>query len=365
MTLPPEAFTPPPKISSAVVHLKALPAPKFDADQKTLEMVVARAFSQRRKMLRAALKGPCAGSRRPVDLRWHQAHGSGGNRRAGTVLRPGPPNEEVRRGRWDRRVMVSWARPGYALIPRVSISARNIRTRLEPAPQEDPDKQRRRPNGRRLNSRQKRPDATQPPPARLENPGPARRFVRHLVHQTGRSRTWVHGVSGPAWAWAAAGFPVFQPTRYPRPRAAPSHRAAAHRRDHLTRTVRSLRVPGAWRVPGHAPVGARDFRVPAARDGLPVLSGQPPEDAGNAPRAAGNSPWQPGRQPSCASRANWLYFSMICCGVPRTLPSGPELSKTRFTTLPTDRLLRLFLFRERDFDDLMLLAVQPYAQCVF
>ena len=57
MTLPPEAFTPPPKISSAVVHLKALPTPKFDADQKTLEMVVARAFNQRRKMLRAALKG--------------------------------------------------------------------------------------------------------------------------------------------------------------------------------------------------------------------------------------------------------------------------------------------------------------------
>ncbi|WP_306115890.1 MULTISPECIES: 16S rRNA (adenine(1518)-N(6)/adenine(1519)-N(6))-dimethyltransferase RsmA [unclassified Roseovarius] len=57
MTLPPEAFTPPPKISSAVVHLKALPAPRFDADQKTLEMVVARAFNQRRKMLRAALKG--------------------------------------------------------------------------------------------------------------------------------------------------------------------------------------------------------------------------------------------------------------------------------------------------------------------
>lgn len=57
MTLPPEAFTPPPKISSAVVHLTALPEPKFEADQKTLEMVVARAFNQRRKMLRAALKG--------------------------------------------------------------------------------------------------------------------------------------------------------------------------------------------------------------------------------------------------------------------------------------------------------------------
>ncbi len=57
MSLPPEAFTPPPKISSAVVHLTALPNPKFEADQKVLETVVAKAFNQRRKMLRAALKG--------------------------------------------------------------------------------------------------------------------------------------------------------------------------------------------------------------------------------------------------------------------------------------------------------------------
>ncbi|MDR9427657.1 MAG: 16S rRNA (adenine(1518)-N(6)/adenine(1519)-N(6))-dimethyltransferase RsmA [Salibaculum sp.] len=57
MDLPPQAFTPPPKVHSAVVHLTALPAPRFPADPKTLEMVVARAFNQRRKMLRAALKG--------------------------------------------------------------------------------------------------------------------------------------------------------------------------------------------------------------------------------------------------------------------------------------------------------------------
>ncbi|WP_299850739.1 16S rRNA (adenine(1518)-N(6)/adenine(1519)-N(6))-dimethyltransferase RsmA [uncultured Roseovarius sp.] len=57
MTLPPEAFTPPPKISSAVVHLTALPEPRYPADPQTLQMVVARAFNQRRKMLRAALKG--------------------------------------------------------------------------------------------------------------------------------------------------------------------------------------------------------------------------------------------------------------------------------------------------------------------
>jgi 16S rRNA (adenine1518-N6/adenine1519-N6)-dimethyltransferase len=57
MTLPPEAFTPPPKVRSAVVHLDALPEPRFPADQAVLERVVATAFNQRRKMLRAALKG--------------------------------------------------------------------------------------------------------------------------------------------------------------------------------------------------------------------------------------------------------------------------------------------------------------------
>jgi 16S rRNA (adenine1518-N6/adenine1519-N6)-dimethyltransferase len=57
LSLPPEAFTPPPKVSSAVVHLNALPAPRFPADAAVLNRVVAAAFNQRRKMLRAALKG--------------------------------------------------------------------------------------------------------------------------------------------------------------------------------------------------------------------------------------------------------------------------------------------------------------------
>lgn len=57
MELSPQAFTPPPKVHSSVVHLTALPEPRFPADGKTLQMVVARAFGQRRKMLRAALKG--------------------------------------------------------------------------------------------------------------------------------------------------------------------------------------------------------------------------------------------------------------------------------------------------------------------
>jgi 16S rRNA (adenine1518-N6/adenine1519-N6)-dimethyltransferase len=57
LTLPPEAFSPPPKVHSAVVHLTALPAPRYPADPAVLERVVAKAFNQRRKMLRAALKG--------------------------------------------------------------------------------------------------------------------------------------------------------------------------------------------------------------------------------------------------------------------------------------------------------------------
>ncbi|MFV0515621.1 MAG: 16S rRNA (adenine(1518)-N(6)/adenine(1519)-N(6))-dimethyltransferase RsmA [Jhaorihella sp.] len=57
MSLPPGAFTPPPKVASAVVHLDALPAPRYPADAAVLNRVVAAAFNQRRKMLRAALKG--------------------------------------------------------------------------------------------------------------------------------------------------------------------------------------------------------------------------------------------------------------------------------------------------------------------
>ncbi|MDX8349766.1 16S rRNA (adenine(1518)-N(6)/adenine(1519)-N(6))-dimethyltransferase RsmA [Cognatiyoonia sp. IB215446] len=56
MTLPPEAFSPPPKVHSAVVQLTALPAPRYPADAAMLNKVVAAAFNQRRKMLRSALK---------------------------------------------------------------------------------------------------------------------------------------------------------------------------------------------------------------------------------------------------------------------------------------------------------------------
>jgi 16S rRNA (adenine1518-N6/adenine1519-N6)-dimethyltransferase len=61
LTLPPEAFTPPPKVHSSVVHLKALPAPRFPADAATLSRIVAAGFNQRRKMLRSSLKGVAPG----------------------------------------------------------------------------------------------------------------------------------------------------------------------------------------------------------------------------------------------------------------------------------------------------------------
>lgn len=56
-TLPPRAFTPAPKVSSTVVELTPRKQPIGLADPDLLEEVVAAAFGQRRKMLRAALKG--------------------------------------------------------------------------------------------------------------------------------------------------------------------------------------------------------------------------------------------------------------------------------------------------------------------
>ena len=55
--IPATAFTPPPKVESAVVHFEALNEPKFPAEVDKLEFVVSKAFNQRRKMLRGALKG--------------------------------------------------------------------------------------------------------------------------------------------------------------------------------------------------------------------------------------------------------------------------------------------------------------------
>ncbi|HEY8194134.1 MAG TPA: 16S rRNA (adenine(1518)-N(6)/adenine(1519)-N(6))-dimethyltransferase RsmA [Hyphomicrobium sp.] len=56
MNLPPEAFTPPPKVSSAVVDFRPIPNPEPACQVKTLARVTAAAFGQRRKMLRSSLK---------------------------------------------------------------------------------------------------------------------------------------------------------------------------------------------------------------------------------------------------------------------------------------------------------------------
>lgn len=54
--LPPQAFTPPPKVTSAVVHIVPRANP-LEADGTTLARVTEAAFGQRRKMLRQSLKG--------------------------------------------------------------------------------------------------------------------------------------------------------------------------------------------------------------------------------------------------------------------------------------------------------------------
>ncbi|MGB0920924.1 MAG: 16S rRNA (adenine(1518)-N(6)/adenine(1519)-N(6))-dimethyltransferase RsmA [Alphaproteobacteria bacterium] len=54
--LPPEAFTPPPKITSTIVQLTPRAQPLAAARSETLQKVVAQAFNQRRKMLRQSLK---------------------------------------------------------------------------------------------------------------------------------------------------------------------------------------------------------------------------------------------------------------------------------------------------------------------
>ncbi len=56
MTLPARAFTPPPKVDSAVVFLEPRPDRPSTVMVQALERVTAAAFGQRRKMLRSSLK---------------------------------------------------------------------------------------------------------------------------------------------------------------------------------------------------------------------------------------------------------------------------------------------------------------------
>jgi len=52
----PQAFTPPPKVTSSIVHVTPRTEPVVDCDVAVLEKVTAAAFGQRRKMLRSSLK---------------------------------------------------------------------------------------------------------------------------------------------------------------------------------------------------------------------------------------------------------------------------------------------------------------------
>lgn len=54
--VPASAFVPAPKITSSIVQIIPLAAPRFECTQKALEDITRIAFGQRRKMLRASLK---------------------------------------------------------------------------------------------------------------------------------------------------------------------------------------------------------------------------------------------------------------------------------------------------------------------
>jgi 16S rRNA (adenine1518-N6/adenine1519-N6)-dimethyltransferase len=56
LEVPARAFTPPPKVTSAVVHISRLEQPRFPAEPEALFRLVAAAFNQRRKMLRSSLR---------------------------------------------------------------------------------------------------------------------------------------------------------------------------------------------------------------------------------------------------------------------------------------------------------------------
>lgn len=55
--VPARAFTPPPKVDSAIAHLTPRARPADDPPFQAMEALVAAAFGQRRKMLRASLRG--------------------------------------------------------------------------------------------------------------------------------------------------------------------------------------------------------------------------------------------------------------------------------------------------------------------
>ena len=84
MTLPPGAFRPPPKVTSAVVRLRFRPPAADIGDQAVFERLVRGIFLQRRKMLANALK-PVADTRGHSATQVLQQAGIDGRRRPETL----------------------------------------------------------------------------------------------------------------------------------------------------------------------------------------------------------------------------------------------------------------------------------------
>ena len=85
LTIPPGAFRPPPKVDSAVLHLRVLAAPRVAVrDEGSLHRLVKAAFSQRRKTLANTLAGGLAVSV-ATARRWLGAAGIDPARRAETL----------------------------------------------------------------------------------------------------------------------------------------------------------------------------------------------------------------------------------------------------------------------------------------
>jgi 16S rRNA (adenine1518-N6/adenine1519-N6)-dimethyltransferase len=78
MTVNRSAFVPPPKVTSAVVHILPAKAPE-GVDPRIMERLTQAAFGQRRKMLRSSLKAM------PGALEALERHGIDSRRRAETL----------------------------------------------------------------------------------------------------------------------------------------------------------------------------------------------------------------------------------------------------------------------------------------
>lgn len=84
-TIPPGAFRPPPKVDSAVVHLRVLPGPRVPVpDEDGFRRLVKAAFGQRRKTLANALAGGL-GTSVGTARQWLVAAGIDPGRRAETL----------------------------------------------------------------------------------------------------------------------------------------------------------------------------------------------------------------------------------------------------------------------------------------